>query len=203
MANVIPFDTTRAGWAHEEVEVGRREDLVRLGLWIFLATVTMLFAAFTSAYIVRRSGADWRPIALPSVLWLDTLILAASSLALEVARWSGTGNRWRATNVAFVAAIVLGLAFLGGQLLAWRQLMAAGLYAPANPHGSFFYMLTGIHGLHVVAALAVLAWGAVRTWTGAGRRDPRRWTAIVGICRTFWHFLGGVWIYLFVLLSIY
>jgi len=201
MDNVIAFDTARAGWADDEV--GRREDLVRLGLWIFLATVTMLFAAFTSAYIVRRSGTDWQRIALPSVLWLNTLILAASSLALEVARWSGTGGRWRATNAAFAAAIALGLAFLGGQVLAWRQLMAVGLYAPASPHSSFFYMLTGVHGVHIVAALAVLAWGAVKTWTSAGRRDPRRWTAMIGICRTFWHFLGGVWIYLFILLSIF
>lgn len=201
MDNVIAFDTSRAGWVDDEI--GRREDLVRLGLWMFLATVTMLFAAFTSAYIVRRSGTDWRPIALPSVLWLDTLILAASSLALEVARWSGRAGRWRATNAAFAAAIALGLAFLVGQVLAWRELIAAGVYAPASPHSSFFYMLTGIHGVHVVAALAVLAWGAVRTWTGAGRLDLRRWTAIIGICRTFWHFLGGVWVYLFVLLSIF
>ncbi|MBI3494324.1 MAG: cytochrome c oxidase subunit 3 [Acidobacteria bacterium] len=201
MDNVIAFDTARVGRADDEID--RHEDVVRLGLWIFLATVTMLFAAFTSAYIVRRSGTDWRPIALPSVLWLNTLVLAASSLALEVARWSGTGSRWRAASVAFAAAIALGFAFLGGQVLAWRQLMAVGLYAPASPHSSFFYMLTAVHGLHVIAALAVLAWGAVRTWTGAGRRDLRQWTGLVGICRTFWHFLGGVWIYLFVLLSIY
>ena len=203
MDNVIPFNTPRAPWAHDEIEIGRREDLVRLGLWIFLATVSMLFAAFTSAYIVRRSGADWRRIALPSILWLNTLVLAASSVALEAARWRGTRCRWRAASVAFAAAIALGLAFLAGQVLAWRQLIAAGVYAPASPHSSFFYMLTGVHGLHIVAALAVLAWGAAKTWTGAGRRDPRRWTALVGICRTFWHFLGGVWVYLFVLLSVY
>jgi len=101
------------------------------------------------------------------------------------------------------AAIALGAAFLSGQLLAWRQLLAAGFYASASPYGSFVYMLTAIHGLHVVAALAVLAWGAARTWTGVGRRDLRRWTAIVGVCRTFWHFLGVVWLYLFVLLTMY
>ena len=203
MDNVIPFNTPRARWAHDEIEIGRREDVVRLGLWMFLATVTMLFAAFTSAYIVRRSGADWRRIALPSVLWFNTLVLAASSVALEAARWGGTRGRWRAASAALAAAIALGLAFLAGQVLAWRQLIAAGLYAAASPHGSFFYMLTGAHLLHVVAALAFLAWGAARTWSGAGRRDPGRWTATVGLCRTFWHFLGGVWIYLFVLLSIY
>ena len=201
MDNVIAFDSARAGWTNDEV--GRREEVVRLGLWIFLATVTMLFAAFTSAYIVRRSGADWQSIALPSVLWLNTLILAASSAALEGARWSGAGGRWRVASVAFGAALAFGLAFLGGQVLAWRQLIAAGVYAPSSPHSSFFYMLTGVHGLHIVAALAVIVWGAARTWNGAGRRDPRRWTAMVGICRTFWHFLGGVSIYLFVLLSVY
>ena len=73
-----------AGWVEDEA--GRREELVRLGLWMFLATVTMLFAAFTSAYVVRRSGSDWRQMALPSTLWLNTIVLGASSLALEAAR---------------------------------------------------------------------------------------------------------------------
>ena len=200
MHNVIAFDTTRAGWTEDEV--ARREELVRLGLWMFLATVTMLFAGFTSAYIVRRSGSDWRGISLPSILWLNTIVLAGSSLAVEAARWSGSRGRWVASSAAFGAAIVLGVGFLGGQILAWRQLMAAGVYLPTNPHSSFFYMLTGAHAVHVVAALAVLVWGGVRTWTG-GSRDPRGWAAMMGICRTFWHYLGAVWVYLFLLVSVY
>ena len=95
-------------------------------------------------------------------------------------------------------ALAFGLAFLGGQAEAWRQLRDAGVYLPTSPHGSFFFMLTGAHAVHVVAALAVLAWGAAGA---ASVRDPRQWAARMTICRTFWHYLGGVWLFLFALLS--
>lgn len=176
-----------------------REDQVRLGLWMFLATVTMLFAAFTSAYVVRRSGSDWRQVALPPRLWLNTVVLLASSLALEAANRLGARDRWAAATWTFGAALAGGVAFLAGQIAACRELADAGVYLQSNPYSSFFYMLTGAHAVHVVAALTVLAWGFIATWRGA--RDTRAWTARMGSCRTFWHFLGGVWIWLFVLVT--
>jgi len=182
-------------------ETALREDQVRLGLWMFLGTVTMLFAAFTSAYIVRRSGSDWRHVALPSILWLNTLVLVASSVAVEVAGRLGLRRQWRAATVACAVSLGLGVAFLGGQVAAWRQMVAAGVYLPSSPHSSFVYMLTGAHAVHVVAALAVLAWGAAAT--EVGRRDPRAWATRMELCRTFWHYLGGVWIFLFGLMSLY
>ena len=187
--------------AHDDA--ARREEVTRLGLWMFLATVTMLFAAFTSAYIVRRSGSDWSRISLPSVLWLNTALLAASSGALEVGARAGARGRWWTAHVGFALAIVLGIAFVGGQFAAWQDLQRAGVYLPASPHSSFFYMMTGAHALHIVAALAVLTWGAARTWRGDGQRDRRSWMAGIGLCRTFWHFLLGVWVYLFVFISVY
>jgi cytochrome c oxidase subunit 3 len=200
MAHMIAGESTLR-WGARERE--SRDDVVRLGLWIFLATVTMLFAAFTSAYIVRRSTGDWRPVALPSLLWINTVVLLASSAAVEVARWSGERDRWRGASVAFGAAVGLGVGFLLGQWLAWGQLAAAGVYLPTSPHGSFFYMMTGAHALHVLAALALLAWTAVATWTGRGRRARREWRLLMSVCRTFWHYLGAVWVYLLLLLSVY
>ena len=184
-------------------DTARREETARLGLWMFLATVAMLFAAFASAYIVRRSGSDWRRISLPPALWLNTAILVASSVVLEGARWFEVRRRWIATSMSLGGALVLGTGFLLGQWLVWRQLMAAGLYLPASPHSSFFYMITGAHGVHVVAALVVLTWANVATWRGLARREPRRWTQILGATRTFWHFLLGVWIAMFAMLSLY
>ena len=178
-----------------------REDQLRLGLWMFLATVTMLFAAFTSAYVVRRSGSDWKPVALPSILWLNTLLLAASSAAVEVGTRNGRRREWMRAMISLGVSLTLGVAFLVGQLVAWRQMVAAGVYLPTSPHSSFFFMLTGAHGVHVVAALAVLAWGTARTWSGW--RDPRAWAARMELCRTFWHYLGAVWVFLFVLVSLY
>jgi cytochrome c oxidase subunit 3 len=178
-----------------------RDQQVRLGLWMFLATVTMLFAAFTSAYVVRRSGSDWRHIALPSILWLNSAILAASSVALEAARLNGERERWRPATAAVLVALLLGAGFLAGQVAAWRQLAAAGVYLPTSPHSAFFFMMTGAHAVHVVAALVVLTWGAVATMRGA--RDPRAWASRMGLCRTFWHYLGAAWVLLFLLVSVY
>ena len=166
----------------------RREDQQKLALWMFLATVTMLFAAFTSAYIVRRSGSDWRHVALPSILWINSGILVASSIAVEFAQWQGARGRRRPATAAMLVACALGLGFLGGQIVAWRQMVAAGVYLPTSPHSSFFFMMTGAHAVHVVAALAVLAWGT--------------WTLRLSLCRTFWHYLGGVWLFLFALVTL-
>ena len=165
-----------------------REDQQKLGLWMFLATVTMLFAAFTSAYIVRRSGSDWRHVALPSILRTNSLVLVASSIAVEFAQWFHARDRKRAVTAAMLVALALGLVFLGGQIVAWRQMIAAGVYLPTSPHSSFFFMLTGAHAVHVVAALAVLGWGT--------------FTSKLTIARTFWHYLGGVWLFLFALVTL-
>jgi len=175
-----------------------RQDQRELALWMFLGTVTMLFAAFASAYIVRRSGSDWRPVSLPSILWVNTFVLAVSSVALEMAVRFGRHRRWESARAAFVAAFTLGLAFLVGQVSAWQQARAAGIYVSTNPHASFFFILTGAHAVHIVAALTVLAWGLAQTLTRTP--NPRIWNARVGLCRTFWHYLGGVWVFLFALM---
>jgi len=182
-------------------EVRLREDQLRLGLWMFLATVTMLFAAFASAYIVRKSGSDWRHVALPSVLWINTAVLGASSAALGVAAPLGRRARWDAAIAAFAAAVAGGLGFLAGQVAAWQQLAAAGVYVASGPHGSFFFVLSGAHAVHIVAALSVLAWGLALTCTRP--TDMRAWSASIALCRTFWHFLGVVWVLLFALVSLY
>ena len=178
-----------------------REDQLRLGLWMFLGTVTMLFAAFASAYIVRRSASDWHAARLPAILWVNTLILGASSAAVEAAAHFARRRQWRPAGASMAGALALGKVFLLGQIAAWRQMVDAGVYLPTNPHSSFFFMLTGAHAVHVVAALMVLSIGtlAIRS----AHRDPLAWLARLGLCRTFWHFLGGVWLFLFTLLSLY
>jgi cytochrome c oxidase subunit III len=140
-------------------------------------------------------------VVLPSILWLNSGILLASSAALEAARVSGERSRWRQATAAVLIALSLGVAFLAGQVAAWRQMAAAGVYLPTSPHSAFFFMMTGAHAVHVVAALLVLSWGAVATVRGA--RDPRAWVSRMGLCRTFWHYLGVVWIVLFALVSLY
>ena len=190
--------TMSATWNDESA---RQEEAARLGLWMFLATVAMLFAAFASAYIVRRSGSDWTRIQLPSVLWVNTLVLVLSSFALEGGRALGGRRHWTGASAALGVSVALGLGFLYGQYQAWRELMAAGVYLPASPHSSFFYVMTGAHGVHVVAAVAVLMWASAHTWTGLGTRNPHRWANVLGFARTFWHFLLGVWAFVLLVLT--
>jgi cytochrome c oxidase subunit III len=178
-----------------------RENQLRLALWMFLATVAMLFAAFTSAYIVRRSGSDWRHVALPPILWINTALLAASSVFVEVANARGLRRQWNHATSALIVAVLFGLAFLAGQVAAWQQLVAIGVYVPTTPHSSFFFMLTGAHALHIVAALTVLLW--CLAMTRRATMNPRSWSTKMDLCRTFWHFLGGVWLFLFALVSLY
>jgi cytochrome c oxidase subunit 3 len=156
----------------------------QIALYGILATVTMLFAAFASAYMVRQGSSDWQRVALPGILWGNTLVLAASSVTIELARRRQRATPW------LVASNLLAFAFLAGQLLAWRQLAATGVYLPTNPHGSFFYIMTGLHGAHLLGGIVLLA----IAWV------TRRVTTM-SCAATYWHFLGLVWLGVLVLVK--
>jgi cytochrome c oxidase subunit 3 len=183
------------------VEAGgaERDDLVQLGVWMFLATVVMLFAAFTSAYLVRRSASDWTAIELPWIVWMNTAVLIASSGMLESARRATRHGDAAAARLRLSTTAGLGTIFLTGQVVAWRMLAARGLYVATNPHSSFFYILTGVHGTHVVAGLALLVCGALRSRDVDAAARARLITASV----TFWHFLAVMWVYVLVLVSVF
>jgi cytochrome c oxidase subunit 3 len=141
-------------------------------MWFALAAILMLFMGLTSAYVMRR-GLDpaWQPIRIPGIALINTAILLASSATLELGRRSATR--------------VLGLAFAAGQLMLWRQLAAAGFYLSTNAHASFVYVLTALHGLHLLGGIAALQWAS-------GTRTP--------VAALYWHFLTGLWVYLMVVL---
>lgn len=198
----------RVGWADNDCSgsggeggAGREATLpwntAQVGLWALLATVSMLFAGFTSAYLIRRAGSDWQPIYLPPILWFNTALLVSSSLTMEAARTSM--RRWRmdALRGWLLVTTLLGLGFLIGQLFAWQQLAAQGVYVPTSPHSSFFYMLTGVHGVHLLGGLLALVYALSRTWRfGWTPAEPDA----LNLCATYWHFVGGLWVYLFLLL---
>jgi cytochrome c oxidase subunit III len=176
----------------------------RSGIWVGIFAITMSFAAFTSALFVRQGSTDWGHMALPSVLYLNTLVLLASSATLEMSRrclaagpivesqGSRKGTAWLGTT------LLLGLAFCAGQYLAWRELRAEGLYLASNPNSSFFYLLTFIHVLHVFAGITVLLYliGRLMASRAAFRRSLFDNTAI------YWHFMGVLWVYLLLLCAV-
>ena len=179
-------------------EIAERWHLREVGLWMFLGTLVMLFAAFTSALVVRKSTGDWMQIRLPLVLWANTAILVLSSLTLERAKRAGLAAN-RSARRGIAATCVLGAAFCAGQVEAWRELVRAGVYLPTSPSASFFFVLTGVHAVHLAAALACVAYLLANTRPGT--RDEE-WPYLAGTVSTFWHFLTGVWIYLLLILQV-
>lgn len=165
-------------------------------IWVVLFAITMMFAAFTSALIVRKGSLDWRGFNLPSILYLNTLILIASSVTLEVARRRiGTfmvGLRTEREDPArwLYVTLFLGLLFVAGQYVAWMQLRARGLYLATNPSSSFFYLLTVVHALHVLGGLGGLIYIIHKLNKSVLRRNQ-----LVATAR-YWHFMGILWVYL-------
>lgn len=175
-----------------------RPERVQFGLWVFLATVVMLFAAFASALVVRRAGTDWRRVALPPVVWANTAVLLAASGSVEGARRAARRSSWATARRRLRATAALGLTFLAGQGLAWRDLIARGLTLASNPHAAFFYVLSGLHAAHLVAALALATYGAFAA--GAVRDDGDLAPMWPTLAATFWHVLTGLWVWVLLLL---
>jgi cytochrome c oxidase subunit 3 len=170
-------------------------------IWVFLFAITMMFAAFSSALIVRKgSSMDWQSFTLPSILYLNTFVLLLSSVTLEVARnrigkfmggvklGSESPARW------LYVTLFLGVLFVAGQYIAWRQLRAQGLYLATNPSSSFFYLLTAVHALHVLGGLSALLIMIAKL----NKLTLRRNTVIA--TSRYWHFMGVLWVYLIALL---
>lgn len=159
-----------------------RRFAAKFTLLAFLATVAMLFAAFTASYVIRRTAADWRLVELPKILWANTAVIALSSVTIEVARR-------RASQVWLVGTAILGVLFLLGQLAGWSALAERGVFLPSQPHASFIYLLTAIHGVHLAGGLVAL--GFLLAKRGA-----------IDLCAIYWHFLGLVWLYVLVVLAL-
>lgn len=170
-------------------------------VWVFLASITMTFAALTSALIVRQGGAlDWRHLGLPSILYLNTVVLLVSSVTLEIGRRQVAAfmGGQIAKNAATWLNITLGLGllFVAGQFVAWLQLRAQGVYLATNPSSSFFYLFTAAHGLHLLGGLG----GLLRVILKLKNRVLRRST--LDATARYWHFMDVLWVYLLVLLWI-
>jgi cytochrome c oxidase subunit 3 len=172
-------------------------------IWVFLFAVTMMFAAFSSALIVRKgSSMDWQSFTLPWILYVNTFVLLLSSVTLEVARkrvgeFMG-GLKLGAESPArwLYVTLFLGFLFVAGQYVAWRQLRAQGWYLATNPSSSFFYLLTAVHALHVLGGLSAL----LIMITKLNKLTLRRNTVIA--TSRYWHFMGVLWVYLIALLWI-
>jgi cytochrome c oxidase subunit 3 len=170
----------------------------KIALGIFLAVVGALFALFASAYFMRMEYADWRPMPIPRIIWLNTGMLVLASVGLEFALAADRKGDAGTVRLSLATGAMATLAFLVGQLVAWRDLSASGYLVTANPANSFFYMLTGLHGLHILGGLVALACAAPAAWGAAG---SGRFRLRLELCVAYWHFLLFVWLCLLVLFT--
>jgi cytochrome c oxidase subunit III len=171
------------------------------GIWVVLFAITMTFAAFSSALIVRKgSSLDWRHFTLPSILYFTTILLLASSVTLEVARrrvavfMGGLKSEVESPARWLYVTLLLGLLFVAGQYVAWLQLSAQGVFLATNPSSSFFYVLTAAHALHVLGGLGGIIYVIRKLSKSVLRRSTLDATA------RYWHFMDVLWLYLLLLL---
>jgi cytochrome c oxidase subunit 3 len=197
-------ELTAKSWATDQ---GKIDDLYagrassglakKLALKVFLAVVAVLFMLLVTAYGGRMAYEDWRPAPQISLLWANTFVLILSSVALQWAQYSVRRGRMDAMRAGLLAGGAFTVVFLFGQVLAWRQLGAMVYFEVSNPAIAFFYLITGLHGLHLLGGL--VAWGrtVVKVW---GNFDVAKVRQSVELCTVYWHFLLLVWLVLFGLL---
>ena len=172
-------------------------DPAKIGLLSFIAVVTSLFALFLSAYMMRMRLGDWRPVDEPDLLWLNTAVLVLASVAFQLTRGAARRGQPVTVKVGLLVGGACTTLFLFGQLMAWQQLNASGFFMTGNPANSFFYLLTALHGLHLLGGLWVWGRTTLRILTGADAESVR---LSVELCTVYWHYLLLVWIGLFALL---
>ena len=184
----------------EEAKKPRSMNPKKFALWLFIVSVMMLFGAWTSAYIVKRGEPGWSSFELPGQFWINTIIIALSSITMVWAHRSAKRDQLEQAKLALGITTLLGVGFLVGQWLAWGKMVEMNYYfagSGSNSSSSFIYVLTGFHGLHIISGVVVLLIALVATFRyKVHSRNMLR----MDLCSTYWHFLGGLWLYLFVFL---
>lgn len=169
----------------------------KFALWLFIVTVVMIFAAFTSAYIVRRAEGNWLDFELPSLFWITSGTILLSSVSMHWAYVAAKKDQIAQMKIALAVTLGLGITFLIGQFAAWDALVAMEVFFVGNPAGSFVYVLSGVHGLHIVSALIFLTVVLVKAFR---YKIHSKQMDTMDMCVTYWHFLDGLWLYLFLFL---
>jgi cytochrome c oxidase subunit 3 len=184
--------------SEKEVGLGWHPKRVLLVLLIF--SIVMMFAAFTSGYIVRRDEGNWREFELPASLLINSIIIALSSATMQWAWFSAKKDELNRVKTGLGLTLLLGIAFLVGQFISWGDLVEGRTFfggADANPSGSFVYVLMGVHAFHLITGLIFVAVVLLRT---VKYQVHSRAMLSIGNATLYWHFLGGLWLYLYLFL---
>jgi cytochrome c oxidase subunit 3 len=169
----------------------------KFALWLFLVTVVMIFAALTSAYIVRQAEGNWLDYELPEIFWLTSGIVVLSSISLQWAYHSAKKDNFLSLRIGMVITLLLGIAFLVGQWYSWVALVDREVFFVGNPAGSFLYVFTGLHAVHLISGVIFLIIVLISTLK---LKVHSKSLDVMEMATTYWHFLGGLWLYLFMFL---
>jgi cytochrome c oxidase subunit III len=185
---------------------GRRfsPEKYRITMWVLLAAIVMMFVALSSAYIVLSGSSDqWRPIRMPKMFFLSSGIILLSSATIHRAARSLREEAKRRYERWLAVTLLLGLGFLISQLLGWRELVAQGVYFRGHPHSSFFFLFTGVHGVHLLGGILALTWLVAQGLRNTGEGLGTKRKALVDVVSLYWHVMDGLWIWLFLLLLVW
>lgn len=191
------------GWHGKYESGGSRPfspEAYRITIWVTLAAILMMFVALSSAYIVLSGGTQWRPMRMPRMFFLSTGVILASSATMEGARRSLKQGSQRWHSRCLLATLALGLAFVGAQLLGWRHLVAEGVYLSGGPGSSFYYLFTGVHGIHLLGGILALSYLVIRNRQGWDYLLADKQQVATDVISLYWHFMDGLWVWLFLLL---
>jgi len=169
----------------------------RTGLLMFLAVISSFFLLLIISYYTRSLFPDWEVLTDPGILWANTGVLVLASVAFQLASNAAKRDAFVNLRYALAAGFILTLIFVGGQLVAWQQMVAAGFYAAKNPANAFFYLLTGLHALHLIGGLCFMILMGLRLKRKEGGQELGQ---SVALCATYWHYLLLVWLVLFAFL---
>jgi len=169
----------------------------RFLLWMFMVSIIMIFAALTSAYIVRQAEGNWLSFQLPSILWYASVILIISSITAQLAYRSAKQDNIASVKTFLGISIILGIVFLIAQVYTWGVLVDNNVFFVGNPAGSFIYVIMGVHGFHLISGLVYLMIILGRTYQ---YKVHSKKLLQLGLSVSYWHFLDGLWLYLFVFL---
>ena len=169
----------------------------KFALWLFLVTVLMIFAALTSAYIVRQAEGNWLEYELPEIFWVTSGIVLLSSVSMQVAYFAAKRDNFIGLRIAMVFTVLLGFAFLVGQWYSWVALVDREVFFVGNPAGSFLYVFTGLHAVHLISGVIFLIIVLISTFRYKVHSQALN---TLEMATTYWHFLGGLWLYLFLFL---
>ncbi len=169
----------------------------KFALWLFLVTVVMVFAALTSAYIVRQAEGNWLEYDLPGIFYYTSALVIVSSLCLQFAYFSAKRDNLLNLRIGLGLALVFGIAFLVGQWYSWVALVDRQVFFVGNPAGSFLYVFTGLHAAHLISGVIFLIIVLISTFR---YKVHSKSLDTMEMATTYWHFLGGLWLYLFMFL---